>query len=137
VHLRPCATDLGFWAEIPADRVAAVQAEGRKPVLASGCAGTSKATNAETTKITFMAGFRPQANLQLGHEGLRFHLEVLYTGHVANGPLDFIGFGAQRCQIGSEGAHNDGRTSTGEHLLDALLQDQVLTRGTGRHDALT
>lgn len=37
VHLRPCATDLGFWAEIPAERLAAVQAEERRPVLASGC----------------------------------------------------------------------------------------------------
>lgn len=37
VHLRPCATDLGFWAEVPADRVAAVAAERRQPVLASGC----------------------------------------------------------------------------------------------------
>ncbi len=33
VHLRPCATDLGFWAEVPQERVEAVQAEGRKPVL--------------------------------------------------------------------------------------------------------
>ncbi|HJR17898.1 MAG TPA: formate dehydrogenase accessory sulfurtransferase FdhD [Gemmatimonadales bacterium] len=41
VHLRPCATDLGFWAEVPADRVAMVQAEGRKPVLASGCGAVS------------------------------------------------------------------------------------------------
>jgi FdhD protein len=41
VHLRPCATDLGFWAEIPQERVAAVQAEGRKPVLASGCGAVS------------------------------------------------------------------------------------------------
>lgn len=37
VHLRPCATDLGFWAEVPAERVERVRAEGRKPVLASGC----------------------------------------------------------------------------------------------------
>ncbi len=37
VHLRPCATDLGFWAEISAERAAAVAAEGRRPVLASGC----------------------------------------------------------------------------------------------------
>ena len=41
VRLRPCATDLGFWAEVPEDRVAAVQAEGRKPVLASGCGAVS------------------------------------------------------------------------------------------------
>jgi FdhD protein len=41
VRLRPCATDLGFWAEVPAARVAAVQAEGRRPVLASGCGAVS------------------------------------------------------------------------------------------------
>jgi FdhD protein len=41
VHLRPCATDLGFWAEIPEERLAAVQAEGRRPVLASGCGAVS------------------------------------------------------------------------------------------------
>jgi FdhD protein len=41
VHLRPCATDLGFWAEVSAERVAAVQAEGRRPVLASGCGAVS------------------------------------------------------------------------------------------------
>ena len=41
VHLRPCATDLGFWADVPPERVAAVQAEGRRPVLASGCGAVS------------------------------------------------------------------------------------------------
>jgi FdhD protein len=41
VHLRPCATDLGFWAEVPEERIAAVQAEGRRPVLASGCGAVS------------------------------------------------------------------------------------------------
>ncbi len=41
VHLRPCATDLGFWAEVPKERVARVQAEGRRPVLASGCGAVS------------------------------------------------------------------------------------------------
>jgi len=35
--LRPCATDLGFWAEIDDERARTVQAEGRTPVLASGC----------------------------------------------------------------------------------------------------
>ena len=37
VRLRPCTTDLGFWAEIPEDQVARVDAEGRQRVLASGC----------------------------------------------------------------------------------------------------
>lgn len=41
VRLRPCATDLGFWAEVPESQVAAVQAEGRQPVLASGCGAVS------------------------------------------------------------------------------------------------
>lgn len=35
--LRPCAPDLGFWADVSPERVAAVQREDRKPVLASGC----------------------------------------------------------------------------------------------------
>jgi len=37
LHLRPCATDLGFWAEIPPERLEQVRAEGRRSVLASGC----------------------------------------------------------------------------------------------------
>lgn len=37
LKLRPCATDLGFWAELDTARVAAVAAENRRPVLASGC----------------------------------------------------------------------------------------------------
>lgn len=41
VRLRPCASDLGFWAEVPPERLAAVQAEGRRPVLASGCGAVS------------------------------------------------------------------------------------------------
>jgi FdhD protein len=41
VRLRPCATDLGFWAEVPEERVLAVQAENRRPVLASGCGAVS------------------------------------------------------------------------------------------------
>jgi FdhD protein len=41
VQLRPCATDLGFWAQVPAERLASVQAEGRRPVLASGCGAVS------------------------------------------------------------------------------------------------
>jgi FdhD protein len=41
VKLRPCATDLGFWAQVPDERLAVVQAEGRRPVLASGCGAVS------------------------------------------------------------------------------------------------
>lgn len=35
--LRPCATDLGFWADVEPDLAAAVKGENRKRVLASGC----------------------------------------------------------------------------------------------------
>lgn len=41
VRLRPCATDLGFWATVAEDRVARVAAEQRRPVLASGCGAVS------------------------------------------------------------------------------------------------
>jgi len=41
VKLRPCASDLGFWAEVAPERVAAVAEEQRRPVLASGCGAVS------------------------------------------------------------------------------------------------
>ena len=37
VQLRPCAPDLGFWADVKPERLSQVKAERRKPVLASGC----------------------------------------------------------------------------------------------------
>src|SRR5256712_12896098 len=41
VKLRPCATDLGFWAEVKPERVALVQGDDRRRVLASGCGAVS------------------------------------------------------------------------------------------------
>ena len=41
LKLRPCATDLGFWAEVRPERVALVKGENRKRVLASGCGAVS------------------------------------------------------------------------------------------------
>jgi FdhD protein len=43
LSLRPCATDLGFWAEVPAANLAAVAADERRKVLASGCGAVSVA----------------------------------------------------------------------------------------------
>lgn len=37
LKLRPCATDLGFWADVRPEGVARVKAEDRRRVLASGC----------------------------------------------------------------------------------------------------
>jgi FdhD protein len=37
VRLRPCSSDLGFWAEISEENVARVASEDRRSVLASGC----------------------------------------------------------------------------------------------------
>jgi FdhD protein len=41
--LRPCPTDLGFWAEVADERVAEVAADERRRVLASGCGAVSVA----------------------------------------------------------------------------------------------
>jgi FdhD protein len=41
IKLRPCATDLGFWAEVRPERVALVKGENRRQVLASGCGAVS------------------------------------------------------------------------------------------------
>jgi FdhD protein len=37
LKLRPCATDLGFWADVVPQRVELVKSEDRRRVLASGC----------------------------------------------------------------------------------------------------
>jgi FdhD protein len=42
-RLRPCATDLGFWADIAPALVQAVKQEGRRRVLASGCGAVTTA----------------------------------------------------------------------------------------------
>ena len=41
--LRPCATDLGFWAEVADETVARIEADERRRVLASGCGAVSVA----------------------------------------------------------------------------------------------
>lgn len=43
LSLRPCATDLGFWAEVPEERLAVIAADERRRVLASGCGAVSVA----------------------------------------------------------------------------------------------
>ncbi len=43
LSLRPCATDLGFWAEVAAEDVARITADQRRRVLASGCGAVSVA----------------------------------------------------------------------------------------------
>ncbi|HWO87628.1 MAG TPA: formate dehydrogenase accessory sulfurtransferase FdhD [Gemmatimonadales bacterium] len=43
VRLRPCATDLGFWVDVAPERIAAVDSEDRRRVLASGCGAVSVA----------------------------------------------------------------------------------------------
>ncbi len=43
LSLRPCATDLGFWAEVPEERLAAIRDDDRRRVLASGCGAVSVA----------------------------------------------------------------------------------------------
>lgn len=52
--LRPCATEPGFWAEVPAHRVEAVKQENRRRVLASGCGAVTSflAETATTPQVT-------------------------------------------------------------------------------------
>lgn len=61
VHLRPCAPDLGFWAEVPAERVAAVKAERRRAVLASGCGAVAT----WLTDDTLQSSTRPSGHLSI------------------------------------------------------------------------
>ncbi len=43
LSLRPCATDLGFWAEIAPEKLTAITGDERRRVLASGCGAVSVA----------------------------------------------------------------------------------------------
>jgi FdhD protein len=74
VQLRPCATDLGFWAQVPPERVAAVAAEGRKPVLASGCGAVSTFLADPATVDTLPARGTPP-----GMEELRGWFKALFA----------------------------------------------------------
>jgi FdhD protein len=41
LKLRPCATDLGFWATVPEARIEAIRSQGRRTIVASGCGAVS------------------------------------------------------------------------------------------------
>jgi FdhD protein len=49
--LKPCATDLGFWADVDPDLAAAVRGENRKRVLASGCGAVTTALGDPATLV--------------------------------------------------------------------------------------
>ena len=80
LSLRPCATDLGFWAEVPAERVAAVEKDDRRRVLASGCGAVSVAlAEPETLDRQGRRGTPPPVETmralfkELFHKGERYH----------------------------------------------------------------
>ncbi len=78
--LRPCATDLGFWAEVPEERVAAVAGDDRRRVLASGCGAVTVAlAEPETLRREAPRGEPPPVEAmralfkELFHRGARYH----------------------------------------------------------------
>lgn len=74
VQLRPCASDLGFWATVPATLAAAVHEERRRPVLASGCGAVS-------TFLADPATVQPEAprGVPPGGEVLRRRFKELFA----------------------------------------------------------
>jgi len=79
ISLRPCATDLGFWAEVAGEAVALVAADERRRVLASGCGAVSVAL-ADPASLPARAARRdppPFAAIrslfkEMFHRGLRY-----------------------------------------------------------------
>ena len=66
VQLRPCAPDLGFWADVKPERLAQVKGENRKRVLASGCgAVATMLADPETTSALDLARFRRRQMLRI------------------------------------------------------------------------
>jgi len=109
VTLRPCASDLGCWAEVPASRVADVAAEQRRPVLASGCGAVSTFLADPATVVA-----RPARGSPPGVETLRARFK------------DLFGRGARYRETG--GIHAAALTD-GESLLSHA-------EDIGRHNAV-
>ncbi|HTI06860.1 MAG TPA: formate dehydrogenase accessory sulfurtransferase FdhD [Gemmatimonadales bacterium] len=65
VQLRPCAPDLGFWADVRPERVALVKGENRKRVLASGCGAVTTLLADPATAMRVPARGDPPAVEQL------------------------------------------------------------------------
>jgi FdhD protein len=123
VQLRPCATDLGFWAQVPPERVAVVEAEGRRPVLASGCGAVSTFLAEPTT----VEG-RPLRGLPPAQEHLRALFKALFargerykdTGGIHAAALVEPGEDPTRCLVAHAediGRHNAVDKSIGGALL--------------------
>lgn len=79
ISLRPCATDLGFWAEVPEERVAAIKDDERRRVLASGCGAVSVAlADPESVPKTAARGEAPPVEQmrvlfkEMFHRGKRY-----------------------------------------------------------------
>ena len=78
--LRPCATDLGFWAEVPAERMADVARDERRRVLASGCGAVTVAlAEPESLRRESSRGTPPGTDLMralfkdMMGRGVRYH----------------------------------------------------------------
>ena len=104
VSLRPCATDLGFWAEIDAARLSAVTDDGRRRVLASGCGAVSVAlADPASLRHTPVRGAPPGAETMralfkdLFHRGTRYaetggiHAAALTDGAVLLAHAEDVG----------------------------------------------
>ncbi|HTT68462.1 MAG TPA: formate dehydrogenase accessory sulfurtransferase FdhD [Gemmatimonadales bacterium] len=73
LSLTPCATDLGFWAELAPARVEAIEKDPRRRVLASGCGAVSVAlADPASLPATASRGEAPPA------ETLRARFKELY-----------------------------------------------------------
>jgi FdhD protein len=127
VRLRPCATDLGFWAEIPDHRLDAVRQEQRRPVLASGCGAVSTfLADPATVAATPRRGDPPEVEQLRALFKLLFGMGTRYrdTGGIhAAGLTDGAGILFH--------AEDIGRHNAVDKVIGAALLAQREVRGLG------
>jgi FdhD protein len=127
IQLRPCTSDLGFWAEVPEENVARVVSEDRRSVLASGCGSVTTMLADPASATRRIAPVDPP-----GPEVLRALLKNLFQ--MGDRYRDTGGIHAAALTDGTSlvsHAEDIGRHNAVDKVIGAALLERLAITGMG------